>query len=191
VARYPLIDAYIGDLAKGLPTSIVDELADGLIETWEQHMADGLSSADAERAAIDDFGTVACIRKEFVAQAPGRRTARMLLATGPIMAASWGMSLVTAKVWTWPIATPLVVAYGVTLIGTVAALVFAGTSTRSFRRTQIGKVGAFILAGLDGAMIVAVATAAPMLVWPMAVAIPASLVRIGLAFRSLPARRPA
>jgi len=75
---------------------------------------------------------------------------------------------------------------GVLLI-TVAALVAAATNRCSHRRTHIGGLGALALVVLDAAMIGAAGALAPTFVWPMAVAVVASLTRIGFAIQSLPA----
>jgi hypothetical protein len=189
MASHVLIDAYVAGLAARLPAGTVDELADGLIETWQRHLANGLTPDRAARAAIAEFGTTDRIADEFVAHAPGRRTARLLLATGPVMGVCWGASLITAKVWTWPIQAPIAAAYVVALSAVVVALLAAATSRHSYRRTRFGTAGALGLVVLDAAMIVAVAVLAPLVVWPMAVAIPASLARIGLTIQALPKPR--
>jgi hypothetical protein len=186
MASHPLIDAYLASLAGRLPADTVDELADGLIESWQHHVLVGLSPEAAAQAAIAEFGAVDRITDEFVAQAPGRHTARLLLATGPVMAICWGTGLITAKVWTWPIQIPIAVAYGLALLAVVGALLAAATSRHSYRRTRLATAGAFALAVLDTAMIAAVVALAPLIAWPMAVAIPASLARIGLTIHILP-----
>jgi hypothetical protein len=186
MASHQLIDAYVASLAERLPPDTVDELADGLVETWQHYLAGGLAPTPAAHAAIAEFGAPHRIEDEFVARASGRRTARLLLATGPIMGACWGTSLVSAKVWTWPIPGPVGIGYALSLLGVVAVLITAATSRHSYRRTRLGTTGGLALAVLDGAMIAAVATLAPTLVWPMAVATAASLARIGFAIRSLP-----
>ena len=186
MASHQLIDAYLASLARRLPAQTVDELADGLLETWHHHLADGLTADRAARAAIAEFGAADRIADEFVAQAPGRRTARLLLLTGPVMGACWGTSLIATKVWTWPIPPALSVAYPAVLLATVALLVGAATSRRSYRRTRLGGLAALVLIVLDAAMIGAVGMLAPTVVWLMAVAVAASMVRIGLAIRALP-----
>ena len=186
MASHHLIDAYLADLARRLPADPVDELADGLHETWQHHLASGMTPAHAARAAIAEFGTPDQVTHAFVAQAPGRRTAVTLLATGPLVGACWGTTLVATKVWTWPVPAPVAVVFAVTLLGVVAALVLAATSRRSYRRTRLGAVGGVGIVVLDAAMLTAVALLAVAPVWPMFIAIPVSLTRIGLTLRSLP-----
>jgi hypothetical protein len=186
MASHRLIDSYLAHLAARLPAGTVDELADGLTETWQHHLERGLSAERAARAAIAEFGAATRIADEFVAQAPGRRTARLLLATGPALGVCWGTSLVAARVWTWPIPPAAGAAYVVALLVTVALLIGAATSRHSYRRTRLGGIGALNLVLLDAAMIGAVAVLAPMLVWPMGIAVAASLARIGLAIPRLP-----
>jgi hypothetical protein len=99
--------------------------------------------------------------------------------------------MIAAKVWTWPIPLPATATYAAVLVAAVAVLLVAATSRHDYRRARLGTAGAYALVGLDAAMIVAVAALAPVLVWTMAVAIPASLVRVGLTLRSLPRAIPA
>jgi hypothetical protein len=186
VASHHLIDEYLAELARHLPADAVDELTDGLIETWQHLMSSGLTPVGAARAAIAEFGTPQEITCGFVAQAPGRRTAVVLLASGPLVGLCWGISLIAAKVWTWPVPVPAVLGFAVALLSVVAALVTAATSRRSYRRTRLGAAGGLGMVVLDAAMLATVLLLAPALVWPMLAAIPASLARIGLTLRPLP-----
>jgi hypothetical protein len=186
VASHHLIEEYLAELARHLPADAVDELADGLIETWQHFLSSGLAPASAVRAAIAEFGTPEEITRGFVAQAPGRRAAVLLLASGPLVGVCWGASLVAAKVWTWPVSVPAVVGFVAALLTVVAVLAAAATSRRSYRRTRLGAAGGLGIVVLDAAMLATLLFIAPALVWPMFVAIPASLARIGLSLRSLP-----
>ncbi|MGH3757679.1 permease prefix domain 1-containing protein [Actinophytocola sp.] len=185
MAGHALIDAHLAELARQLPAPVVDELADGLTETYEQHLASGLQPTAAATAAITEFGRPDQITAAFIRQAPGRRTAVALLATGPFLAACWGPSLIMSHVWAWPIPGPAALAFGAALLAVVATLVTAATS-HHYARTRLAGVGAIVLLVLDVAMLAAVLLAAPAWVWPMTIAIPASLVRIGLTARALP-----
>ena len=185
MAGHQLIDDYLAELARRLPADDVDELADGLDETFRYHQRRGLPAASAAAAATAEFGHPDLIVEEFVRQAPGRRAARALLASGPLFGALWGSSLISAQAWTWPVPLAAAVAFGAGLLAAVSALVAAAVS-RSYRRTTLTGPACGLLAVLDGAMLVAIAYAAPALSWPMALAIPASLVRIGLAVRIAP-----
>lgn len=75
-----LIAAYLADLSGRLPADAVDELADGLTETYRRHLSTGVEPASAARAAIREFGEPEVVLAAFVAQSPGRRAARALLA---------------------------------------------------------------------------------------------------------------
>jgi hypothetical protein len=186
MASHQLIDEHIAFLAGRLPANAVDELADGLTETWQHHQAEGRTPAEAARSAIAEFGTTEQIVTAFVAQAPGRRIARLLLATGPIVGVCWGTSLLAAHAWNWPVPGAVKALFAITLLGLIAALVSAATSRDSYRRTRLGTTGGLGLIVLDGVMVAAVILLAPAMVWPMVVAIPASLTRIGLVLHRLP-----
>jgi hypothetical protein len=189
MASHQLIDDYLARLAARLPDQVVDELADGLIETWHHHLDQGRAADDAARAAIAEFGGADRVADEFVAQAPGRRLARLMLASGPIMALCWGPSLIAARAWTWPVPRPATAAYALAFLVVIASLLIAASSRHSLRRTRLGLAGGLVLIGLDAAMVAAAVVFAPVFVWPMALAIPASLARIGLGLRLLPTTR--
>lgn len=182
-----LIDTHLATLARHLPPDTVDELADGLAETYRQHRDRGLDPDAAATAAVAEFGSPAQIVAGFTRQAPGRRTALALLSTGPLFAACWGPSLVLSHAWTWPVPTAATVGFATVLIAVVATLIIAATSRRNYRRTRLAALGAGGLILLDAAMLAAVGLAAPTVVWPMALAIPASLARIGLTLHTVPA----
>jgi hypothetical protein len=186
MAGHHLIDEHLATLARHLPAGVVDELADGLLETWQRHLDAGLTPDEAAQAAITEFGSPAQIAGAFVTQSAGRRTARTLLATGPLVGVCWGVSLVVGRVWTWPVPALAAAGFGLGLFAVIAALIAAATSRRSYRRTRLGEAGGFGLIILDAVMVAAVLLVAPVLVWPMLAAIPASLARIGLTLRALP-----
>jgi hypothetical protein len=185
MASHQLIDDHLAALSRALPSETVEELADGLVETWHHYIAAGLAPSVAAQAAIKEFGTPDQITRAFVAQAPGRRIALTLLATGPIIGAAWAASLIAARAWAWPIPLAAKLAFGLTLLSVVATLLTAATSQRNYRRTRLGNGGSLGIIVLDVAMIAGVLLLAPTLAWPMVVAVPASLGRSALTLRSL------
>ena len=187
MAGHQLIDDHLAVLAHRLPADAVDELADGLMETWQHRCDAGLPPDQAAHAAVAEFGTPEQITRAFVAQAPGRRTARLLLATGPVVGACWGASLIAAHVWAWPVPGTVAALFGLALVGVVAALLASATARHSYRRTRLGTAGGLGLVALDAAVITMALVVAPTLAWPVAVAISASLARIGLTLCHLPA----
>ena len=78
-----LIEDYRAAVSMQLPASIVDELADGLAETYRSYLDQGLGPDAAARAAIAEFGEPALVVAAFTRASPGRRVARRLLMTGP------------------------------------------------------------------------------------------------------------
>ena len=189
MAGHHLIDAYVEELARRLPADTVDELADGLHETWRRHLDAGLSAPVAARAAIAEFGTPAQVTDAFVAYSPGRRTARTLLATGPVVGVCWGSSLVAAEAWTWPVPAAVGVVFVVTLLSVVGCLLAAATSRHSYRRARLGGVGGAGLVVLDMVMLAAVLVVA-VFVWPMVFAVAASVARVAMVARRFPWLRP-
>jgi len=184
MANHHLIDDYVTILAQRLPADTVDELADGLTETYQYHVSRGLDPDRAAEAAINEFGAPDLILTAFVRQSPGRRAALTMLYTGPVVGGCWAATLIAGHVWTWPIPLPVKVAAGAILLAAVSSLTIAASSRRSYRRTTVSAVGGLGLIVLDLAMLTAVLLlgAAP-LVWPMVLAIPASATRVVLTTR--------
>lgn len=187
MAGHPLIEAYRADLARRLPADVVDELADGLIETWQHHLAAGSAPEPAARAAIAEFGAAEQVEAAFVAQSSGRRIARLLLITGPVAGLCWGAGLARAQPSDWPLPTLAAVPLGIVLLLIVAALLASATSRHNYLRARLGVLGGLGLIVLDLVMLAAVVLAAP--AWPLLAGTAASVARIGLVLRSLPARR--
>jgi hypothetical protein len=83
-----------------------------------------------------------------------------------------------------PAATRL--AFGAALLLAIAALASAATSRHSLRRTRLAAPGGITLIILDLTMITAALLAAPAFTWILAIAITASLTRVGLTARLIP-----
>ena len=178
-----LISAYLAGLDRRLPAGITEEIADGLAAACEQHQAAGLGADDAARAAVAEFGDAGNLAAEFTRHAPGRRAARLLMASGPAVGACWGAALIAARAWTWPVPDAARLAFGAVRCLTVAVLAGAATSKRSYRRTRLAVPGGIALIALDMTMITAVLTIAPAVTWVLTIATAASLTRMGLAAR--------
>ena len=103
MASHALIEACLAELGRQLPGDVVDELADGLIETYERQLSRGATPRAAAESAIAEFGDATLIAAAFARHAPARRAALALLVTGPAVGACWGVTLLTGHVWTWPI----------------------------------------------------------------------------------------
>jgi hypothetical protein len=173
-----LISAYRADLAPWLPPEVLEELVDGLVETRDTLLKRGLTPERAAAEAIIEFGRPDDVIAAFTRNAPGRRYAVRLLATGPAFALLWGVALIMSSAWAWPIPRLLEIAYGAALlaiVGVLLGVVLAKTPSGTGRARYA--IGGLIV--LDVGMLAAVAFAAPALSWTMAPAIVASLLRIG------------
>jgi hypothetical protein len=180
--RHHLIENYLDGLSQ-LPADVVEELTDGLVETYDHHRARGRVPDEAARAAIIEFGTAEEIRAAFDQIDPGRRAARLLLATGPLAGLCWGAALLTSGAWTWPIPTWVPPAIGIGLV-TVTALLLVAARTHHTRRAATLGAGGLLL--LDTLAITGVLAAAPTVSSLVRLAILASLLRACLAARILP-----
>lgn len=184
MARHQLIDNYLADLDGHLPADIVDELSDGLVETWHHHLGEGLSPDEAAHRAVVEFGPPDQVVRAFVADAPGRRIALMLLASGPMVGACWGASLFAARAMTWvPFAARA--GFALVLLTVVLLLSAAATSRHNYGRARLGLVGAIGVLSLDAVVAIAAPLLTPVVVWPMALAIALSLARIGITARAM------
>ncbi len=183
---HALISSYLSGLRRRLPAGLADEVYDGLLEAYQYHLARGQSADVAARAAVTETGDLAQVVGEFTRQAPGRRTARALLAIGPVVGACWVAALVTTHAWAWPVPAAARLGFGAALLATIGALAIAATSRRSYRRTRLTVLAGPGLIILDATLITAALLAAPALSWPLAAAIAASFTRITLTLTALP-----
>ena len=145
-----------------------------MIETYEHHLATGSGEQAAAHAAVAEFGDLALVVGEFTRQAPGRRAARMLLATGPVVGACWAAALILSRAWTWPVPGAVRLSFGAILLLAVMALAVAATS----RRTRFTAAASPVILVLDATAFTAVMLAAPALTWVLRIAIAASLTRM-------------
>ncbi|GLW10708.1 hypothetical protein Misp01_58360 [Microtetraspora sp. NBRC 13810] len=188
MAGHELIAAQLAILADRLPAQAMEELADGLQEAYEAQLAKLHDPDVAARAAIDEFGDADTITAAFVRESPWRRMALKLLTTGPLMGAVWGLTLLSAQVWDWPIPLAVRIAYGAVLVGAALTLLTVVRAKHAYRRTRIATlVAATALITLDTSMLAAAMSMPSSAVWPLLVAISASLIRITATLRAMPA----
>ncbi|GAA3209748.1 hypothetical protein ACFO1B_51825 [Dactylosporangium siamense] len=186
MAGHRLIDAAVTDLARHLPADAVDELADGLTETYLQHLSTGLDPDAAARAAIAEFGEPHVVIAAFVRQSPGRRAAQALVASGPAVGGCWAVAMVTGHAWNWPVPAPVRLALGLGFLAVVSALALAATARHSYRRTRITGAAGLGLMTLDAVVVVGAALLSLTVTWPLAIATAASLTRLILTARVVP-----
>jgi hypothetical protein len=186
-----LIEGYRAVLSAQLPASIVDELADGLAETYHNYLDQGLAHGAAARAAVAEFGEPALVVAAFTRASPARRAARRLLMTGPVVGACWGAVLVADRAWAWPVPVAVSALAGVTLAGAVALLAAAALlpAYRPARRAAAAACATLSVA--DIAAVAAVAVLARHAPWPVLLAVPASTARVAFTARAMrPVLRP-
>jgi hypothetical protein len=180
--RHHLIENYLDGL-RALPADVVEELTDGLAETYDHHRARGLAPDQAARTAITEFGITEQILAAFDEIAPGRRASRLLLTTGPLAGLCWGAALLTSHAWTWPIPYWAPPVLGVGLVTVIALLLVGGHGRRTRRAASFGAGGLVLL---DTLMIIGVLAVASAVSWPLLLAMLASVVRACLTLRTLP-----
>jgi hypothetical protein len=182
MSRHPLIEGYLHSL-RGLPGDVVDEIADGLIESYEHHRARGCDPDGAARATITEFGPAGQVIAAFAQIAPGRRVSRLLLATGPLVGLCWGAALLTAHAWTWPAPGWVPPLFGVALAACIGTLLTAAFSRRIRRAALFAGTGLIVLDALVISTALAVAPTTSSLLW---LAVLVSLARICFTAHALP-----
>jgi hypothetical protein len=185
MAESGVIVDYLAVLSAQLPAPVVEELADGLDQTRQRYLNQGLPPAAAARAAIAEFGDPDVILAGFSRLSPARHAARRLLASGPVVGGCWAIALITSRAWSWPVPLAARVLFGIALasiIGLLAAAAF-GTKYRSIR--WAGTAGCVGITALDTTMLLTTAIVIPAVAWPAIPALAASAARLTFTARTL------
>ncbi len=185
MSRPRLIQDYLASLTAQLPAQIVEELADGLDETYQSYLRQGLAPKLAAQSAVAEFGEPHVILAGFNRANPARRAARRLLRIGPGVGACWAAALIASHAWTWPLPLPDRILPGLALITVIALLAVAAFGTRYRLAARAGVAGCVGTVALDTLMIIGVALAIPSMTWVAAGAMAASAGRIAVSARSL------
>ena len=135
MAEPRLIRDYRAALAARLPEEIVDELADGLEQTYLRHLTAGLASHEAAHAAVREFGDADTLTALFAAGSPARRAALALLCTGPLVGGCWATLLIAERAWNWPVPVPVRGGLALLLAAVILMLTIAAC-TASYRRAR-------------------------------------------------------
>ena len=180
-----LIGDYLTALSAQLPAPVVEELADGLGQTRQYYLNQGLDPDAATGAALAEFGPPQVIVAAFTRVSPARRTARRLLATGPVVGACWAAALLTSRAWTWPVPTAGRVLFGVVLISVIGLLATAAFGSKYRSVGRAGAAGCVGITAFDAAMLITVTLALPAVIGPMTLALAASAARLIFTARAL------
>jgi hypothetical protein len=185
MSRASLITDYLSALSAQLPAPLVEELADGLDETHQHYLAQGLTPDAAADAAVAEFGEPQVIVAAFIRLSPARHAARRLLAAGPVVGGCWAAALITGRAWTWPVPATVRLLIGAVLITVIGLLAAAAFGRRYLPARRAGAVACMGITVLDGVMLIAVVLAVPVLIWPVVLAAAASAARLTFSARAL------
>jgi hypothetical protein len=180
-----LITDYLSVLSAQLPAPLVEELADGLDETHQHYLTQGLTPDAAASAAVAEFGEPQVIVAAFTRLSPARHAARRLLAAGPVVGGCWAAALITGRAWTWPVPATVRLLFGVVLITVIGLLAAAAFGRRYLSARRAGAMACLGITVLDGAMLIAVVLAIPVLIWPVILAAAASAIRLTFSARAM------
>ena len=180
-----LITDYLSVLSAQLPAPLVEELADGLDQTHQHYLTQGLTPDAAASAAVAEFGEPQVIVAAFTRLSPARHAARRLLATGPVVGGCWAAALITGRAWTWPVPATVLLLVGAALITVIGLLAAAAFGRRYLSARRAGAVACVGITVLDGVMLITAVLAIPVLVWPVILAATASVARLTFTARAL------
>ena len=180
-----LIGDYLAVLAAQLPAPIVEELADGLADTYQSYLRQGMAPGPAGESAVAEFGDPHVIVADFTRVNPARHGARRLLLTGPVVGGCWAAVLITTRAWAWPIPIPARVTFGVALLTVIGLLAAAALGTRYRHAVHAGIAGCLGVIALDTLMVASATFAVPSVTQVTAGAMLASGARIALSVRTL------
>ena len=180
-----LITDYLSVLSAQLPAPLVEELADGLDETHQHYLTQGLTPDAAAGAAVAEFGEPQVIVAAFTRLSPARHAARRLLAAGPVVGGCWAAALITSRAWTWPVPATACLLVGAVLITVIGLLAAAAFGRRYLSARRAGAVACAGITVLDGVMLITAVLAFPVLVWPVILAAAASIARLTFTARAL------
>jgi hypothetical protein len=186
MAQPGLIAEYLSQLAARLPAPIVEELADGLTESYLAQRHAGHTPDDAARHAITEFGDPAEISAAFLAASPAHRAARALLLTGPVVGGAWATALLMQHAWDWPVPAWTRAGFGAVLLTGVALVAVATFGHRYRRAARSAAVASLAVLTLDLGMLSYVGVAGLLTTWPVLLAAPLSAVRSVLTLCRLP-----
>jgi hypothetical protein len=180
-----VIRDYLAVLAAQLPASIAEELADGLAETYQSYLRQGLAPDLAARSAVADFGDPHVIVAAFARVNPARRGARRLLLTGPVVGGCWAVVLITGRAWAWPVPLLARIGLGLTLLMVIGLLTAAALGTRYGTAARAGIAGCLGIIALDVTMITGMTLVTSSMTWITLAAMAASTARIALSMQTL------
>lgn len=183
MAEPRLIRDYRASLARRLPDAIVDELADGLEQTYRRHLGAGLTPDAAAREALAEFGDPHTLAHLFAAEATARRAARSLLATGPLVGGCWATLLIAARAWDWPVPAPARAGFALLLCAVIVLLALAARTSSYLRGQHAATLACLGLVALDATLGAALLRSA-VHGWPVVLAA-AGCARIMFAARAL------
>jgi hypothetical protein len=186
MAQPGLIADYLGQLAGRLPGRVIEELADGLNETYLAQRRAGRTPEDAARHAIAEFGDPSTIIAAFVAASPARRAARALLLTGPLVGGAWAIALLTLHAWDWPVPAWVRAGFAAVLLTGVAMVAGAAFGQRYRRAARNALAASVAVLALDLAMLSYVNAAGLLTTWPVLLAAPLSAGRSVFTLSRLP-----
>ncbi|GAA3446121.1 permease prefix domain 1-containing protein [Planomonospora venezuelensis] len=156
MASTGVIDDYVTGLSRalrgprGAKLDLVAEARDSLLDAAEAMEHDGLDRAEAERAAVEEFGTIAEIApgyQEELSASAGRRLAVLLFLAVPLTALMWTLiwklfpmdpvSYAAKPAWFVPVARAVdVLQLGLGVMGALA-LFALGRGRRRMRRPRL------------------------------------------------------
>jgi hypothetical protein len=185
MAQPRLIADYLSQLAARLPPLIVEELADGLHETYLAQRCAGRTPEEAAQRAVAEFGDPTAVVAAFLVASPARRAARALLVTGPLVGGAWATALITLDAWKWPVPDWARAGFAAVLLSGVAMVAFASFAKRYRGAARSAAAASLAVLAIDLTMLSYVNAAGLLTTWPVLLAAPLSAGRSVFTLRGL------
>jgi hypothetical protein len=179
VAEPELITTQLHALRSRLPEQLYDEVADGLLETYQAQLESHPRRADAARAAVTEFGDVDTITRAVCRNSSWHHLSSVLLSTGPVLGGVWAVTLLSGPTWLFSVPDSIRICYGAALLTAVALLLSGRLETRAYQKglRQV-LLASIVLVVLDLTMCFALLHSTVTIGGATAVALAASLARV-------------
>lgn len=179
MAEPELITTQLQALRSRLPDQLYEEVADGLLETYQAQLGHHPDPADAARAAVSEFGDVDTVTRVMCLNSSWHHLSTVLLSTGPALGGIWAVTLLNQQTWVSSLPDGVRICYGAALLTAIALLLSGRLETRAYQKGHRQVLSAsIVLIGLDLTMCAALIQSPATISGAAVIALIASLLRV-------------
>lgn len=179
MAEPQLITTQLHALRSRLPEHLYEEVADGLLETYQAQLKRHPQPADAARAAVTEFGDADTITRATCLNSSWHHLSTVLLTTGPALGGIWAVTLLSQQTWVTSLPDEIRICYGAALLTAIALLLSGRLETHAYQKGHRQVLAAsIVLIVLDLTMCAVVLHSTATIGGAAAIALTASLLRV-------------